>query len=74
MLSSLTGLLSLGEAAIHCGISQKTLERHVRAGRIRTVKVGRRTFVPAEEVLAVHASGLPAAAPPGCAKRVTPLI
>jgi excisionase family DNA binding protein len=56
MLSSLTGLLSLAEAAIHCGISQKTLERHIRAGRIRRVKVGRRTFVPAEEVVAVHAT------------------
>ena len=63
MLSSLTGLLSLGEAALHCGVSQKTLERHIRAGRMRTVKVGRRTYVPAEEVLAVHENGLPAAVP-----------
>jgi excisionase family DNA binding protein len=74
MLSSLTGLLSLAEAAIHCGISQKTLERHIRAGRIRTVKVGRRTFVPAEEVLAVHTSGLPAAAPPASAKSLAPVV
>lgn len=49
MLGNLTGLLSLGEAAVHCGISQKTLERHIRAQRIRAVKVGRRTYVPAEE-------------------------
>lgn len=63
MLGNMTGLLSLGEAAVHCGISQKTLERHIKAGRVRRVKVGRRTYVPAEEVLAVHENGLPAAVP-----------
>lgn len=41
-------LYPYGEAADQLGISQRVLERLVRAGEVETVKIGRRRLVPAD--------------------------
>ena len=47
---------SINEACQVCGLGRVTLYKEIGAGRLRTVKVGRRTLVPAEALKAWLAS------------------
>lgn len=49
-LSSGKYALSLSAAANALSVSLTTMKRHVRVGKVRTVKIGDRTLVPRSEV------------------------
>jgi len=42
--------LSIAEFCASCSIGRTTCYAEIKAGRLRTVKVGRRTLVPATEI------------------------
>jgi hypothetical protein len=50
---------SLEEFAYRYGISMPSVSRHVKAGRIRTIKIGARRLIPPQEVLRIEAEGIP---------------
>lgn len=53
-------LHSIPEAArLLGGISHWTLRKHVSAGRVRVVRIGRRVFLDAEELDRIRREGLP---------------
>lgn len=53
-------LFSLEDAAGELGgISVWTLRKHIAQGTIRTVHIGRRVFLPAEEIARIQRDGLP---------------
>ena len=53
-------LYPLNEAArLLGGISHWTLRKHLAAGRLRAVRIGRRVFLDAEEVEHIRRDGLP---------------
>jgi excisionase family DNA binding protein len=59
-----TGLLSTLEAARRLGVSDQTVRRWIRAGRIAALRVGERTFgVPPREVERVRALPRPRPGP-----------
>jgi excisionase family DNA binding protein len=41
------------------GISHWTLRKHVSAGRLRVVRIGRRVFLDADELERIRREGLP---------------
>ena len=43
-------LLSIAQAADACGIGRTALYGEIQAGRLRTVKIGRRRLVPASAI------------------------
>jgi excisionase family DNA binding protein len=56
-------LYPIAEAARLLGdISHWTLRKHVAAGRLRVVRIGRRVFLDAEEVERIRRDGLPSLA------------
>jgi len=56
-------LYSFAEAArLLGGISHWTLRKNAAMGRIRVVHIGRRVFLPAEEVERIQTHGLPSLA------------
>ena len=56
-------LYPLNEAArLLGGISVWTLRKHLAAGRVRPVRIGRRVFLDAEEVERIRREGLPSLA------------
>jgi excisionase family DNA binding protein len=53
-------LYSMQEAAEALGgISHWTLRKHLAAGRLQVVRIGRRVFVDAEELERIRRDGLP---------------
>ena len=52
----MTPLHTLTEAADYLRVSRRTVEREVAAGRIRVVKIGRRTLVTERELEAYLAA------------------
>lgn len=53
-------LYSIADAArLLGGISHWTLRKHVSAGRVRVVRIGRRVFVDGEELGRIRREGLP---------------
>ena len=53
-------LYPLNEAArLLGGISHWTLRKHLAAGRLRAVRIGRRVFLDAEELERIRRDGLP---------------
>ena len=51
-------MMSIAEVARAFGISRRTVERHVRAGLIPTVALGRRRLIPAAWVVELEAEAL----------------
>ncbi len=41
-------LLSRADAAALCGVERQTLDRAIRRGALRVVKIGRRVLIPSE--------------------------
>jgi excisionase family DNA binding protein len=50
-------LLSVGEAAAMLGISRVSIYGEISAGRLQTIKVGRRRLVPAASIARFIAEG-----------------
>lgn len=55
-MSSVTELLTLDQVAEHCHVSKRTIERLVKAGRIRTVRIANRPLVTSRELEAFIAA------------------
>jgi excisionase family DNA binding protein len=45
-----TNLLSINDAAAAIGVTRRQLYRYIAADRVLSVQIGRRRFVPAQEV------------------------
>lgn len=68
-------LYSFAEAArVLGGISHWTLRKHVAAGRIRVVHIGRRVFLTAEELERIRRNGLPSLGQPRKPEPVSPTV
>ena len=52
------------------GTSAWTLRKHAASGSIRTVRIGRRVFIPADEISRIQREGLPSLGK--CRKAVEP--
>jgi Helix-turn-helix domain len=53
-------LFSIEDAASICGsISPWTLRKHIASGAIRVIRIGRRVFLPSEEIERIRRDGLP---------------
>ena len=62
-------LHSLTEAAALLGhISVWTIRKHVARGNIRVTRIGRRVFVPSEEIERIRREGLPSLGAPPAAE------
>lgn len=55
---------SLAELEVLTGLSRSTLYRRCRAGKLRTVHLGRRRLVPASVIDSLLTTGSPASEPP----------
>jgi hypothetical protein len=64
-------LYSMQEAADALGgISHWTLRKHASAGRVRVVRIGRRVFLPSEEIERIRREGLPSLGTPRAETRL----
>lgn len=52
-------LLTTSEAARKMRVSSRTLLRFARSGRIRTIRMGRRVLIPAEQIRLAMDEGIP---------------
>jgi len=53
-------LVSIQEASFQLGgISVWTLRKHISRGNVRVTRLGRRTFLPEEEITRIQQEGLP---------------
>ncbi len=43
-------LLSQSDAAAICGVSSRTIQRHIRAGAISAIRQGKRVYIARDEV------------------------
>lgn len=57
---TLPTLLSVPWFARETGVCTKTVERQIKAGKLRAVRIGRRVLVPAEELSRLSNGGRPA--------------
>jgi hypothetical protein len=59
-VSEAVALYSIEDAARVLGkISSWTLRKHVKRGSVSTVRIGRRVFLNADEILRIQTQGLP---------------
>ncbi len=68
-------LYPLNEAArLLGGISHWTLRKHLAAGRVRAVRIGRRVFLDADELERIRRDGLPSLGQPRKPESVPPAV
>lgn len=66
--------LSLAEVSRRTSLSRRTLHRHIKAGKLRTVKLGGRRLVLAEELARLLGLGEPIAAAVATGSPSTPPV
>jgi excisionase family DNA binding protein len=67
-------LMTLDRAADRIGLSIHSVRRHVKEGRIKIVRVGKRLMVNTDEINRICNEGLPLDRPPGRPKKPKPRL